>query len=429
MGLMLRGLATSASGMLTDERYQQLLANNLANVETPGFKASSGEMLSFPEQLIMMTKGGAPASPVLGELGTGTLFQEGVPMFVQGTLSQTNRNLDVAIVDNTPQGTYAAVASGQPAAAGANPGAPNAVTNAATTNPVNSVAGQVTAGPGGRLQVHGRDAAVVDSTGQAVQNVFAMKNPKYQGTTLYTGTGQADYDANGNPSYLFVNGAGQVVGTPGEISSEGWSLRTGQSDTMGYHSFYPVEYTSDNGQKGIVLTHDGHLDVNAQHELVDASGNPILPIQPGTSSAPQIVFGGRIVLNPAYQGKDLFGPDGNPLQDAKGNWSYQAIDANGRVIPGGKLNTVDADITNVTPLGQTEFMVGGTLNNNAIVPMLRVGTGSMKPGQLENSTADPTFTMTQMLNIVNQYQANQQMIQEEDGLLNKAVNDVGKVNA
>jgi flagellar hook protein FlgE len=419
---MLRGLETSASGMLTDERYQQLLANNLANLETPGFKASSGEMLSFPEQLIQMTQGGQLAGPVLGELGTGTVFQEGVPMFVQGSLSQTNRNLDVAIVDNTPAGPYAAVATGLPT------GGTPATLNPAATNSVQSVAGQITAGPGGRLQVHGQDVAVVNSAGQAPEDVYAVKNPKYQGSALYSATGRADFDANGNPSYLIENGAGQVIATPGDPNAEGLSLRIGQSNTMGEHSFFPVEYTSDSGQKGIVLTHDGHLDVNAQHELVDASGNPVLPIQPGNPTA-KIAIDGRIVLNPAYQGKDLFAPNGDPVQDSNGNWSYEAVGANGQVIQGGKLNTVDADVANLTPLGQTEFMVGGTLDNNKIVPMLKTGSATLQPGQLENSNVDPTFTMTQMLNIVNQYQANQQMIQEEDGELNKAVNDVGKVNA
>lgn len=410
---MLRGLSTSASGMLTDERYQQMLSNNLANMETPGFKASRGEMLSFPEQLIRMTEGGVPSSPILGKLGTGVLFQEGVPMFTQGTLSQTNRNLDVAIVDNTPPGPYVSVASGQ-------------ATPVAQGTPLQStvpVAGAVTVGPGGRLVVNGQNAAVVDSAGQAVPGVYAMRNPQYRGSALYVETGSPDYDANGAPSYVFVNAAGNVVGTPGDTASEGWSLRVGQSDTMGYHSFYPVAYTAKDGQTGIVLTEDGHLDVDANHNLVDASGNPILPV--GQNGQP--IPGGRIRLNPAYQGKDLFAPDGMPVRDGNGNLSYEVVDTNGRVINGAKLGTVDADITTLSPLGQTEYMVGGTLNANAVMAGLRRGTGSLKPGELQNSNVNLSYTMTQMMNIVNQYQANQQMIQEQDSLLNKAVNDVGKV--
>ncbi len=402
---MLRGLTTAASGMLTDERYQQMLANNLANMETPGFKASAGESLSFPEQLVMKLNNGPQSGSVIGRLGTGVLFQEGVPVFLEGTVSQTNRNLDVAIVDNTTPGAYAAVSSGL------------------GTGTISAV-GAITAGPGGRLTVGGQDVAVVNSAVQAVPGVFAIRNPNYKGGTLYSETGKPDFDANGNPSYLFANAGGNIVGAA-QMKTGGWSLRIGQENTMGFHSFYPVAYTADNGQTGIVLTHDGHLDVGANRELVDATGNPILPV--GTNGMP--IPGGRIILSPAYQGTELFQPDGNPVTDNNGNLSYQAVGANGQAIPGAKLGTVNADITSISPLGQTEFLVGGTFNANAVLANIRAGTGTLKPGQLENSNVDLTYTMTQMMNIVNQYQANQQVVQSEDNLLMKAVDDVGKVNA
>ncbi|HLT54656.1 MAG TPA: flagellar basal body protein, partial [Bacillota bacterium] len=36
---MLRGFYTAASGMLTQQRAQETLANNIANMNTPGYKA------------------------------------------------------------------------------------------------------------------------------------------------------------------------------------------------------------------------------------------------------------------------------------------------------------------------------------------------------------------------------------------------------
>ncbi|MCL6548698.1 MAG: flagellar basal body protein, partial [Alicyclobacillus sp.] len=74
---MLRGLTTAASGMTADERLQQMLANNLANAQTPGFKASTGEMLEFPRQWLERIPYGGDAGTPVGETGTGVVLQEG----------------------------------------------------------------------------------------------------------------------------------------------------------------------------------------------------------------------------------------------------------------------------------------------------------------------------------------------------------------
>ncbi len=402
---MLRGLSTAASAMLADERYQQLLANNLANMQTPGFKASAGETLAFPEQLIAAMNGSVQTGPVIGKLGTGVVFQEGVPLFSPGTLSRTNRGLDVAIIDGTPTGNYTATVGQQGTG-------------------VVSTLGSATVGPNGRLVVNGQNAAVVDAAGQPVPGVFAARNPQYRGTDIVGQNGRPTYDAGGNPAYVFVNAGGQVVGVPGQPGAASWSLRVGRENTMGLHSFYPVAYTAANGQSGIVLTHDGHFDVGPNHELVDASGQPVLPVVANRL----LILGARILLNPNYQGQTIFQPDGSPATDSKGVSAYTVQDGNGRVIPNAKLATVNADITTLSPLGQSEFLVGGTFNAAAVTPLLRPGTGQLQVGQLEMSNVDATYTMTQMLNVVGQYQASQQVVQAEDAMLGQAVSDVGKVN-
>lgn len=425
---MLRGMTTAASGMLADERLQQLLANNLANAQTPGFKSSDGALTEFPQQIIERLNG-TSSGPTIGSIGTGVVMQEGVPMFIPGTLSSTGRALDVAITDNTPAGTYAAVAN--PAAAtgagptGAGAGPAGSATGATQSGALPlSAAGTVSIGAGGRLSINGQALAVLDSQGRVMPGVYAARNPAYTGSTLYAAGGAPNYDSAGNPSYIYVDAAGKQIGTPGTLQWEGAGLRIGSGADMGPHSFFAVDYTSPYGPSGIALTRDGSLNVNANHELVDAAGHAILPV--GANGLP--IPGARIVLNTNYQGTDLFGPTGSAVTDSQGQPSYRVVSATGAPIAGARLGTVDADVSQLSPLGQTEFEVGQGLTAAQTVARLRAGSGTLHPGQLEQSNVDVTATMAQMMQVADQYQANRQAVTTEDAMLNLAVSDVGRVN-
>lgn len=425
---MLRGLTTASSGMLADERLQQMLANNLANAQTPGFKSSDGSLLMFPQQLLQQMNYGENGGTTIGKTGTGVVFQEGVPLFIQGMLQNSGRNLDVALVDSTPSGTYAAVAA--PGAAGGSAvgqagASPTGQAGAAATGQAlpASVQGTVVAGPGGQLTIHGQPLAVLNANGQVQPGMYAAVNPQYQGTALYAADGKPNYDANNNPSYVFVDGKGALAGVPGQSGFDGLSIRTGTDANMGAHSFFAVAYQSPDGPGGIALTRDGHLDVNANHQLVDAAGNAILPV--GANGQP--IVSGRIVLNANYQGTDLFGPGGEPVVDKSGQPSYRVTDTAGNPLPGAKLGSVNADVSQLTPLGQTEFMVAGTLNAAQVTGLLQTGTASLKSGEVEQSNVDMTATMGKMMSVISQYEANQRVIQTEDTLLGEAVQQVGKV--
>lgn len=435
---MIRGLTTAASGMLADERLQQMLANNLANLETPGFKASDGALLAFPEQLLMRLHYGDATGPVIGKAGTGVVFQEGVPRFSEGSVTATGRALDVAILDTTPAGTYAAVqttgAAATPAGqtgAGAGQAGTGATgvaagqTGAGQPVAIASVLGPVAVGPGGRLTAGGLPLAVLDAAGQAIPGIYAVRNPAYQGSGLVAADGKPDYDAAGQPSYLFADANGRIVGRPGDAAWQGAALRIGSDVDMGDHSFFAVAYSSSEVPAGVALTRDGHLSLNSRNELVDAAGHPILPVGPNGLPLPQA----RIVVNPAYQGHDLFAQNGDPVYDQHGQPSYRVVGPGGQAVPGARLGLVDADVTRLVPLGETEFMVGGTLNPQQVVAALRPGTGRLAPGKLEQSNVDPAATMTRMLAVIAQYQANQEVIRAEDETLAKAVQDVGHVNA
>jgi flagellar basal-body rod protein FlgF len=106
---MIRGLYSAASGMFSLERKQETLADNLANVQTPGYKQDDTQLRAFPKLLLQRIQNykGVGTVPVhipgqavpIGELTTGVYAQERVPNFSQGPLVETDQPLDLAIND------------------------------------------------------------------------------------------------------------------------------------------------------------------------------------------------------------------------------------------------------------------------------------------------------------------------------------------
>ncbi|MFD1448956.1 flagellar hook-basal body protein [Oceanobacillus profundus] len=109
---MLRGFYTAASGMISQQRQQEALANNIANANTPGYKADQTTLRAFPELLLKemgsqerlsTTQGGLqfPIQKPIGSINTGVYVQETIPNFVQGDIRETGIATDIALVDGT----------------------------------------------------------------------------------------------------------------------------------------------------------------------------------------------------------------------------------------------------------------------------------------------------------------------------------------
>jgi flagellar basal-body rod protein FlgF len=99
---MLRGLYTAASGMISQQRKHDIITNNIANVNTPGFKQGNAINRSFPEMLIARINNGngAPGSVPVGRLNTGVMAEENVAVHAQGDIQETNNPFDFALVSN-----------------------------------------------------------------------------------------------------------------------------------------------------------------------------------------------------------------------------------------------------------------------------------------------------------------------------------------
>ncbi|HVA38764.1 MAG TPA: flagellar basal-body rod protein FlgF [Candidatus Dormibacteraeota bacterium] len=106
---MIRGLYSAASGMLVAQSLVDTTANNLANVDTNGFKravlqvesAPTLELYRFqtnPGQTAARATPGVPTQTSIGTLGLGAQVYDTPTSFQQGSLQQTDDPLDLALV-------------------------------------------------------------------------------------------------------------------------------------------------------------------------------------------------------------------------------------------------------------------------------------------------------------------------------------------
>ena len=171
---MERGLYIAASGMLAEQARQDLIAHDLANASTPGYKADRVASASFGEMLLHDTRSGQ----TIGALGLGTQIAEQVVDTSPGPLRDTGEPLDFAVegegffavrtaagVRYTRDGQFAASSRGT----------------------LVTAAGNDVLGPGGGPVAVGADGRVAASA----IGVVALTNARREGDTLFTGTAGA----------------------------------------------------------------------------------------------------------------------------------------------------------------------------------------------------------------------------------------------
>jgi len=97
---MMRALYTAGTGMKTQQMQVDVIANNLANANTIGFKRSQ---LDFEDLVYVSVKRAGGSAAVAGQRPTGLEVGAGVHAaattknFRQGALAETGRQLDIAI--------------------------------------------------------------------------------------------------------------------------------------------------------------------------------------------------------------------------------------------------------------------------------------------------------------------------------------------
>jgi flagellar basal-body rod protein FlgF len=168
---MERGLYIAASGMVAEMARQDLIANDLANSSTPGYKADRAVQGSFGSILLQNNQTGATVGP----LGTGSRIERQVTDVSAQPLKETGEDLDFAVAGDG----YFAVQTAQGVRY-----TRNGQFTAAANGGLVDQRGNPVLGQNGRPVTIGADGKVPEAS----LGIFALTNPTKSGDSLLTGT-------------------------------------------------------------------------------------------------------------------------------------------------------------------------------------------------------------------------------------------------
>ncbi len=215
---MMRALYTAASGMNAQQYNIDTISNNLANVNTTGFRSNSARFQDLIYQNLRApgTPVGPSVVPTGQDVGLGVKIGSSAKTFTQGTLQQTSNPLDIAIEGDgffqvtQPDGTPAYTRDGN---------FQRDANGAIVTNDGYFLSPQITV-PANATQVQvGQDGTVTaqipgQQTPQTLGQIQLVRftNPAGlapKGQNLYTQTGSSGAPTLSQPG---LNGAGTLQG-------------------------------------------------------------------------------------------------------------------------------------------------------------------------------------------------------------------------
>lgn len=234
-----------------------------------------------------------------------------------------------------------------------------------------------------RQQAVAHDIANVDTPGFK-QILTSLTD--FDTTNAYT---QHLSNSNTSPTYLGDFGLG-VMASPETTDFTQGTLKTTESPldfAIEGEGFFRI-----NTAAGERYTRDGRFSKDANGLLVTVDGNPVL------SSTGQTIK--------LAEGDVAVSPDGTISINGTGNVKIGLA--------------FFEDLTTLTRDGDNYFASSATPT--------ATGGGSILQSTLEQSNVDSARLMTQMIEISRSYQAAQQMVQNQDELLGKAISTLGRVS-
>jgi flagellar basal-body rod protein FlgG len=215
---MMRALYSAATGMIAQQYNIDTISNNLANVNTTGFRENEARFqdLIYQNMRAPGTPVGPSVVPVGQDVGLGVKVSASEKTFTQGVLQQTQNPLDVAIEGDgffqvtLPDGTTAYTRDGsfKRDANGSIVTADGYFINPQITIPQNATAVQVGSDGTVSAQIPGQQTPQTLGQMQLVRFTNAAGlSPK--GQNLFTQTGASGAPTISQPG---LNGAGTLQG-------------------------------------------------------------------------------------------------------------------------------------------------------------------------------------------------------------------------
>ena len=231
---------------------------------------------------------------------------------------------------------------------------------------------------------------------------------KKEGTTSQTFADELairikDTSYYGMPKKLGVMSMGVHIGeTYTDYSQGNYKITDNQTDfAINGEGFFAISYTDKAGNTSVKYTRDGAFIVNTQGYLVTKDGDFVLNRNGAMNTDPN----SRIQVNPNLP--IVVTADGNIYQND--------------VLVGdiGLVNFADYDY--IAKFGENLYDI---VDGATIV----ASEATMDQGCLEASNVNVVSEMVNMITISRAYQAGQKVINAVDETLDKAVNQVGRVN-
>ncbi len=413
---MMRALFSSVSGLRSHQTWMDVIANNIANVNTVGFK---GSRVTFKEAFVQLLQGASRPAGNLGgmnpvQIGTGVNVGSIDQLFNQGSLETTGQPLDLAI-----QGAGFFVLSN---------GQRRVYTRA------------------GNFQLDADGKLISPSTGYVVQGIVADANGNFSSTSsigdiqlqlglraparatdLITLTGNLDAGAAVGATHTMGITVYDSAGAPHNLQIVFTNVAPGQ-----------WSWTPSCATAPVTPAGSGTVTFNANGSLASftypGGGSSLTLTPPGGSPF-------SITINPGtLNGIDGLAGFANPSNAVVSSQNgYQAgdllnisVDTRG-VITGFFSNGVTRNLAQIAlasfnnPGGLTRS--GNNLyeespNSGTAVVSFAGGTSrsTITPGALESSNVDIAQEFTNMIIAQRGYQANARVISASDEMLNELVN-------
>jgi flagellar hook protein FlgE len=414
---MLRAMYSGVSGLMSQEEMLDVIGNNIANVNTTGFKGSS---IEFADVLSQTIQGAVQPQNQIGgtnaaQVGLGVEVSGIGTDFTQGADQQTGRSTDLAIEGN---GFFIGNLGGQPVYT--RNGAFSFDANGELVNPDGAIIQGWMADSSGTINTNGPTTSLIVPTGESIAPVATGSvtiggNLPTSPTVDSSGKAVIDtsinvYDAQGTAiplTFEFTYTAGSSSSTPGS-----WSVQA-----------------KDAG---------GNTIGSSQALTFDGSGNLTAPtnysVSLGSGSSAQTVN-----VN--------FASTGQPLVEYGGTATVSIINQNGS--PAGTLQSVAVGksgvISGVFSNGESKVLgqvalasfsnpsglekQGGSLyaaSANSGIPMLGTagsgGRGNISSGVLEGSNVDLSKAFSDLIIAQRGFEANTKVISTSDQILSELIN-------
>jgi flagellar hook protein FlgE len=390
---MIRSMYAAISGLRNHQTMMDVVGNNIANVNTNGFKTSNTVFTDVLSQTL--AGGNAPAA--LGgtnpaQVGLGARLGAINTDFGQGALQRSGRSTDFAIQGD---GFFVVDQGGDQLFTRAGSFSLDADGNLVTSE-------------GGRIQGWGADANGVINTNAGVGPVIvptgALDNPRPTTTVTVTGNlpAGADVGARVSTSITVYNAAG--VGRPLNVSfvklaDNSWSVRDGADNEVGTLGFV-----------------DGQLVPPAAPIVVEGM---TLGLGEGANLVTQFGTGASILA------RDQDGSAPGALLSFTMNRDGVLVGtySNGQTRPIAQLAMATfANPQGLEKIGSSQFRVGA---NSGVPEIGTAGTGGrgiLTQGTLEQSNVDLAQEFTNLIVAQRGFQANSRVITTSDDMLQEVVN-------